>query len=56
MPNVPNVISDSKGRVKVTIWAYRKLADDELRLQARIFLRQNKIKPGHMYDVITTIQ
>jgi len=55
MPDVPNVAVDSNGKVKVTVWAYRKLTEDELRLQVITFLRQKKIKAGYEYDVWTTI-
>jgi hypothetical protein len=56
IPNVPNVINDPKRKIKITIWAYRKLSDDETRLHALIFTRQNKVKPGYKYDVLTSIQ
>ena len=50
MPDVPNIAVDSNGKVKVTVWAYRKLTEDELRLQVITFLRQKKIKAGFEYD------
>jgi len=55
MPDVPNVAVDSNGKVKVIVWACRKLTEDALRLQVITFLRQKKIKAGCEYDAWTTI-
>ena len=55
MPDVPNVSVDSNGKVKVTVWVYHKLTEDELCLQVITFFRHKKIKAGCEYDVLTTI-
>jgi len=44
MPDVPNVAVDSNGKVKVTVWAYRKLTEDELHLQVVTFCDKRKSK------------
>ena len=55
MPNVSHKLYDPKRKIKIIVWAYRKLDDYEVKKHATYFARTNKLKNGCRYDVITTI-
>jgi hypothetical protein len=46
MPDVPNVAVDSNGKVKVTVWVYRKLTEDELCLHVIAFFSTQENQSG----------
>ena len=54
-PDVPHRVVYPKRNITITVWAYRKLSDEETALYARQFALMNKLKRNTKYDVITVV-
>lgn len=56
MPNVPHGVQDSKRKITLTLWAYRKLDENEVAMYAATYVRMHNLKRGKRYDVYLTVE
>ena len=55
LPDIPHRVTDPKWKISITIWAYRKLRNEETAMYVRAFSRTHKLKKNSRYDVYTSV-
>jgi hypothetical protein len=56
MPTVPHLVKVGKRNITITIWAYRKLDENEVARYSAAFAQGHRLKRGCKYDAFTTVE